>query len=114
MRHYHPLDKRISKSVMILVSGYCADYPRRKRIAECKFRTITTDDEVSKFREINEKIDNALMVVDEGLRAFILADIANGNGYDRSMASPYMHRDAYYKQKNEAILNIALAMNLIL
>jgi hypothetical protein len=53
-------------------------------------------------------------VVDEGLRAFILADIANGNGYGRSMASPYMHRDTYYKQKNEAILNIALAMNLIL
>mgnify|MGYP006923367448 CR=1 FL=1 len=114
MRHYHALDSRITKGVRLLVEGYCADYPRRKRISECKYRTITTDEEVLRFREINAKIDEALSVVDEGMRPFLLTDIANGNGYDRSMASPFMHRDTYYKQKNEVILRIALAMHLIL
>lgn len=114
MRHYYPLDPRITKGVRLLVEGYCADYPRRKRISECKYRTITTDEEVQRFREINAKIDDALNAVDEGLREYILTDIANGNGYDRSMASPFMHRDTYYRQKNEVILRIALSMHLIL
>ena len=114
MRHYKSLDQRLTKGVRLLVEGYCADYPRRKRISECKYRTITTDEEVQRFREINDRIDEALSIVDEGMRNFILTDIANGNGYDRSMASPFMHKDTYYKQKNEVILRIALAMHLIL
>lgn len=114
MRKYIPLDKRITEGVQMIVQGYCADYPRRKRISECRFRTITTDEEVQHFREINAKIDDALEVVDEGMREYILSDIANAHGYYRSMASAFMHRDTYYSQKNEAILRIALAMNLIL
>jgi hypothetical protein len=114
MRHYYPLDQRITKGVRILVEGYCADYPRRKRVAECRYRTITTDEEVLRFKAINEKIDLALEIVDEGMRTYILTDIANGNGYTRSMASPFMHRDTYYKLKNAVILRIAELMNLIL
>ena len=114
MRHYKSLDKRITDGVRLLVRGYCADYPRRKRISECKYRTITTDEEVQRFSEINDKIDDALSIVDEGMRHYFLMDIANGNGYTSSMASPFMHKDTYYKQKNEVILRIAMAMHLIL
>ena len=114
MRHYYPLDKRITEGVQLIVQGYCADYPRRKRISECKYRTITTDEEVQHFRAINAKIEEAMSVVDEGMREYILSDIANAHGYYRSMASAFMHRDTYYKQKNEAILRIALELHLVL
>mgnify|MGYP003429961661 CR=1 FL=1 len=111
---YSPLDWRISKTVMELVKALCADYPRRKRLIDCKFRTKTTDEDVIKLKEINDNIDAALECVDEGLRSYILYDIANGNGYNKSMASPYIQRNSYYKQKNKAILNIALKFHCVI
>ncbi len=99
---------------MELVKALCADYPRRKRLIDCKFRTKTTEEDVQRLKEINEKIDKALECVDEGLREYILYDIANGNGYNKSMASPYIRKDSYYAQKNKAILQIALLFHFVL
>lgn len=36
------------------------------------------------------------MVVDEGLREYMLMDIAVGHGYESSMASPYIAKNSYY------------------
>lgn len=111
---YKALDKRVTKTVEELIERLCADYPRRKRIVECNFRTKTDDAACEAFRQTNEKIDKALEVVDEGIRAFILSDIANRNGYERSMASPLISKNSYYRMRNEAIRQMALAFNLIL
>ena len=110
---YKRLDGRISKSAYEVVVALCADYPRRKRIVECRFRTRTTDEEVENFKKTNTIIDNALLSVDEGLREYLLMDIGNGNGYERSMASPLISRNSYYRQKNLAIEKMAKGFHLI-
>ncbi|MBQ8428588.1 MAG: hypothetical protein IJX30_00610 [Clostridia bacterium] len=66
------------------------------------------------FKRTNDIIDAALQEVDEGLRTYILMDIGNGNGYNRSMASPFLSKDSYYKQKNNAIELMAEKLNLII
>ena len=111
--NYKSLDRRISKTVLELIEKLCADYPRRKRIVECNFRTKTSDEAVEKFKKTNETIDKAMEGVDKGLRDYILSDIANRNGYERSMASPYITKNSYYAQKNKAIYSMALLFHLI-
>ena len=111
--NYKRLDRSISKTVLELIEKLCADYPRRKRIIECEFRTRTTDEAVLQFKKTNDTIDQALECVDKGLREYILSDIANHNGYDRSMASPYITKNSYYAQKNKAIYMMAVGFHLI-
>ena len=110
---YKKLDKRITKTALRVIESLCADYPRRKRIIECDFRTQTGDAAVEAFMQTNGVIDKALEVVDEGLREYILSDIINKNGYERSMASPFIAKNSYYRQRNDAIKQMALLFHLI-
>ena len=110
---YKRLDKRLSKTVLDVVSKLAADYPRRRRLAECLVRKHTTDEQVEQLKQVNAKIDKALESVEEGIREYILSDIASGNGYERSMASCFVSRTAYYAKKNNAILEIARAFYLV-
>ena len=110
---YKKLDGRITKTALAVISALCADYPRRKRLIECRCRTRTTDEEIENFKKTNAVIDKALLVVDEGLRDYILVDIAVGHGYESSMASPYIAKNCYYTQKNRAIKEMAKGFHLI-
>ena len=110
---YQHLDKRITKTVMGLVEALCADYPRRRRLADYLSYTKGNDADLAHLRGINEKIDEALNEVDEGLRGYMLSDIANRNGYGRSMASPFIRKDSYYAQKNKAILKMAMLFHFV-
>lgn len=110
---YKKLDFRVSKTALNVIMALCADYPRRKRLIDCKFRTRTTDDDIERFKQTNEIIDKALLVVDEGIREYILIDIAVGHGYESSMASPYIAKNPYYTQKNRAIEEMAKGFHLI-
>ena len=111
---YKKLDYRVSKTALNVIMALCADYPRRKRLIECKFRTHTTDKDIENFKATNAVIDSALMVVDEGLREYMLMDIAVGHGYESSMASPYIAKNSYYLQKNKAIEEMAKGFHLII
>lgn len=111
---YKKLDVRISRTALDVLCALCADYPRRKRIIDCQFRTVTTDEEINKFKRINEIIDDSLRCVDEGIRMYVLTDIANRNGYNKSMASPFISHMSYYRQKNEVLLRMAQKFNLII
>lgn len=110
---YQHLDKRISKTVMEIIEKLCADYPRRKRTADYLSYTKGNDADLAHLRGINAKIDEGLTEVDEGLREYMLSDIANRNGYGRSMASPFIRKDSYYAQKNKAILKMAMLFHLV-
>ena len=110
---YKKLDRRITKQVLQVIEALCADYPRRKRIVDCEFLTRTSESKVKEFKKTNLLIDRALEVVDDGLRSYILTDIANRNGYERSMASPFITKNSYYKQRNNAIKQMALLFHLI-
>ena len=110
---YKKLDFRISKTALDVIQALCADYPRRKRLIECRCRTHTTDEEIENFKKTNKVIDDAMLVVDEGLRDYILMDIAVGHGYESSMASPFLSKDSYYRQKNKAIEEMAKGFHLI-
>ena len=110
---YKKLDRRITKTTLKVIEALCADYPRRKR--ELKRVTGVRDPSaLLEFKRTNDIIDAALQEVDEGLRTYILMDIGNGNGYNRSMASPFLSKDSYYKQKNNAIELMAEKLNLII
>ena len=110
---YQHLDKRISKTVMNSIENLCADYPRRKRLADYLIYTKKDDDNLRELMAWNAKIDEALSEVDEGLRGYMLSDIANRNGYGRSMASPFIRKDSYYAQKNKAILRMAMLFHFV-
>ena len=111
---YKKMDFRISKTTLNVIRAYCADYPRRKRLIECRQLTHTTKEEIEQFKNTNEIIDKALLVVDEGLRAYMLIDIAVGHGYEKSMASPLIAKNSYYLQKNKAIEQMAKGFHLII
>lgn len=110
---YQHLDKRITKTVMEIVESLCADYPRRRRLADYLSYTNGNEAKIDQIRSINANIDEGLKEVDEGLREYMLSDIANRNGYGRSMASPFIRKDSYYAQKNKAILKIAQLFDLV-
>lgn len=110
---YKRLDLKISKTALCVIEALCADYPRRKRIIECRVRTKTTDEDVEQFKKTNEIIDEALLCVDEGLRDYVLMDIGCGHGYERSMASPFIAKNSYYRQKNAAVERMAKSFHLI-
>jgi hypothetical protein len=111
---YIPTDSRLTETVLDLIQTLCADYPRRKRIIECKFRTVTTDEAVARFKRLNDVIDDAMKQVDVGIREYVLSDIACRNGYNKSMASPFISRTSYYRQKNNALLEMAKGFDLII
>lgn len=111
---YKSLDKRITKTVLDVVSKLAADYPRRRRLAECVARRHLTDAQLDNLKQVNAKIDTALEHVEEGIRDYLLSDIASGNGYERSMASCFISRTSYYAKKNAVILEIARAFYLVI
>ena len=110
---YKKLDRRITKTALQVIEALCADYPRRKRILK-SMTGLRDDSALVEFKRTNDIIDAAMECVDEGLRAYILMDIGNGNGYNRSMASPFLSKNSYYRQKNNAIIAMANKFKMVL
>lgn len=115
MKYKHN-QKNIPKDVKTEIQSLCAGYHRRKRIASQRLAVLTAppSEELKAFMTWNERIDKALAFLEEGLRTYILHDIANGIGYWSSMAGPFLTCNAYYARKNEAMENIAKEFNLII
>jgi hypothetical protein len=114
MRYAHN-QKNIPKDVKMEIQSLCAGYYRRQRIAKQRTAVLTApiSEELTAFMTYNDKIDRALCFIEEGMREYILHDIANGIGYWSSMASPFITCNAYYDRKNRALGNLAKELNLI-
>ena len=114
MKYVHN-QKNLPKDVKTEIQSLCAGYYRRQRIANQRLSLLTAppSEELVAFMRWNERIDKALEFIEEGLRPYILHDIANGIGYWRSMAGPFISRNSYYSRKNKAMENIAEELNLM-
>lgn len=114
MRYTHN-QKNIPKDVKAEIQSLCAGYYRRKRIADLRLSVLTAPptEELKAFIAWNTRIDKALEFIEEGVRPYILNDIANGKGYWSSMASPFLTCNAYYTRKNKAFENLAREFNLM-
>lgn len=116
MSRYKQNQKGLPKDVKEEVQSICAGYYRRKRVATCRLSVMTGEpsEDFKAFLAWNERIDQAMEFIEEGIRPYILDDIANGKGYWRSMASPLIGVNAYYARKNKAIEDLAKTLNLMI
>lgn len=100
----------IPKTVVVVVIAICADYDRRTKAMQ--LHTVT-DAVADHYSELNNVIDRALAEVEPGMRPMLLADLQQGKGYDKSMASPIIGKNGYYNRKRKVIHDIAVGLNLI-
>lgn len=115
MKYKHN-QKGIPKDVKKEIQSLCAGYYRRQRIANQRMTVLTAppSEELTAFMAWNKRIDKALEFIEDGVRAFILNDIANGKGYWASMAAPFLTYNSYYARKNRALDNLAREFNLMI
>ena len=116
MKYKHN-QKAIPKDVLAEIQALCAGYYRRKctiavRLAQSPESVDAP--EIKAFLSYNESIDKAIEFIEEGIREYILHDIALGTGYWSSMAAPFISLTAYYDRKNKALGNLAKALNLMI
>ena len=106
----------IPEDVKKEIQSICAGYYRRKRIADMRLSVLTAppSEELIAFMSWNKKIDKALDFIEEGIRPYILNDIANGKGYWGSMGAPLISKDSYYARKNKALKNLTVELNLMI
>lgn len=116
MSRYKYNQKNLPQDVKTQIRSICAGYARRKRVANSRMLFLTGEpsEELRAFMAWNEHIDRALAFLEEGMRPYILDDIANGKGYWGSMASPLISYNAYYARKNKALENLATEFHLLL
>lgn len=95
--------------VVRLVRFFCAGYDRRVR--SIKYGTYAVQ-VIEEYRRQNAAIDAALSSVEPEIRAILLADIAEGRGYNKSEVM-YMCESAYIKRKRRVVHDIASNLNLI-
>lgn len=95
--------------VVRLVRFLCAGYDRRVR--SIKYGTYSAG-VLKEYRRQNAAIDAALSSVEPEIRQLILADIAEGRGYNRS-GVVYMCESAYTKRKRRVVHDIASNLKLI-
>lgn len=116
MKYKHN-QKNIPADVLKEIQALCAGYYRRKclvavRLAQSSENAQTP--EIQAFLRYNEQIDASMQFIEEGIREYILHDIALGTGYWSSMAAPFISLTAYYDRKNKALDNLAKALNLVI
>ena len=100
----------IPTSVLTLVRAQCLDYERRTRIISNPNAEETVKE---KYIALNRIIDEALSVVDCGIRMSLFRDIQLGRGYAHSPASPFLAKNTYYSRKRALIRDIAIGFSLL-
>jgi hypothetical protein len=104
------MSEQLPKTVRELVTIFCSDYWRRVRYIK---DDRSKPEVVEKYKEINEKIDKCLEIVEHALRKQFLLDIGEGRGWDRSPLSVCLSRNCYFKHKASIMFEIAKSLNLI-
>ena len=103
------MSEQLPKSVRELVTLFCSDYWRRVRYIH---DDRSKPEIVEKYKEINEKIDKCLEIVEPALRKQYLLDIGEGRGWEKSPSSLSISKRPYYYRKAQIISNIAKALRL--
>lgn len=100
----------LPKGVMEIIRAVCADYYRRAR--EIKNQT-KPDYVLDCYKDLNDKIDEALEEIEPNLRQDFLHDIVTHTGWHSSRAGLYGSIKWYYKRKNHCIQVIAKNLHLV-
>ena len=114
---YNHNQKGMPLEVLKEVQALCAGYYRRKCLAAVRIAQSPENEqtpEAQAFLRYNQQIDSAIEFIEEGIREYILHDIALGTGYWASMAAPFITKNAYYARKNKALCNLAKELNLVI
>lgn len=108
IKKYYEYD--LPRSVVSVTVALCSDYERRAKA----IRTCRVDGDVQKcYVQLNEIIDRALLDIEIGLRAQMLADISHGFGYGRSAAKGVIDKNAYYRRRRKLIYDVAKGLSLV-
>jgi len=109
-RHKMYFNHEIPTSVVEIVKAVCGDYDRRER--QIKYGTLTGET-LEKYVYLNNVVNTALEDIDVGMRRDMLRDIQQRRGYDFSMCSSCISKNAYYRRKRKLIYDIAVGLALI-
>lgn len=109
-RHRENFEWEVPTGVVGIVRAVCADYRRREHMI--KFSSIAGD-VLEEYIRLNSIVDNAVGSAERGIRYSLLADIANGRGYDNSPASPFLAKNTYYLRKRKIVYDIARSLKLV-
>ncbi len=101
---------QIPGSVVAIVESLCADYERRKAVISMGGAEETV---LAEYRRLNDIIDAALEDVEQGVRKYMLCDVANHSGYVLSQASLFFAKNTYYARKRKLVHDIAAGLKLI-
>lgn len=93
-------------SVAVAVIG---DYRRREREIE---RGVLSEHLLSAYKKYNGIIDEAVSVLEPGMRDEMLSDIIKGRGYEHSMIGWMLAKESYYMRKREVIYRVARGLGL--
>ena len=100
----------IPSSVVCVVTAIISDYDRREREI---IHASAAGSVLARYVELNSAVDRALSEVEAGIRADVLADIAEGRGYERSRAQFLVSKNAYYRRRRKLIHDIAVDLCLL-
>lgn len=95
--------------VVSVAVAVIADYKRRGREIE---RGVLSEHLLSAYAKYNGIIDDAVSVLEPGMRDEMLSDIINGRGYEHSMIGWMCAKDSYYLRKREVIYRVARGLGL--
>ena len=106
----------MDKNTQETIRAFLLDYPRRESIAAAHLEQSNGErsESLRAFMSWNERIDEALTVIDEPLRVGMFQDVAKGTGYRKSPLRELLTIHRYYTLKNKCLESLARALNLIL
>lgn len=100
----------LPSTVVKIVRAVCCDYYRR-RVEIC--RNVVQGDVLDEYVRLNKAIDVALSDIEDIFRDTILANVADGTGYDKSYEAMFMSRNAYYRRRNKFVHDVAVGLRLL-
>ena len=100
----------VPHTVFLMVKSICGDYERRRLILR---RGEASPEVAEELQRLIDVIDEALTIVEDGIRMEMLRDIIYCRGYDSSMASPLLSKNAYYNRKRRIVHDVAIALHLM-
>lgn len=101
---------KIPSSVVNVVKSIIIDYDRREGAIN---RSAISGAVLARYIELNSAIDKSLSDIEAGIRKYMIYDIVNGIGYERSQINTLMSKNAYYRRRRKLIYDIAVDLSLL-
>ena len=101
---------KLPSSVVNVVKCIIIDYNRREGAIK---HSVISGAVLERYIELNSAIDKGLSEIETGIRTYMLEDIIQGVGYERSLVQPLLSKNAYYRRRRKLIYDIAVELSLL-